>query len=241
MAAAMTLIADGGRERRSKQNFFRRLDLLEGLPDGTADELARIAELRRMPRGSSLWEAGDQADAVYFVRSGVVKLTGQVAADRPITVGFHGRQEFLGFEGGPAEVERTDSARWFEDGAVYVVERSTFDRFLRGQPVVTAKLLDALAATCRQLRVRLAMLNFRSAKAKLGRILLELSRSFGVRDSRGTIVDLRLTHRELAALIGATRETVSVAIVEMRKEGLIQTEHRRVVLLDLEALEDLDG
>jgi CRP/FNR family transcriptional regulator len=78
-----------------------------------------------------------------------------------------------------------------------------------------------------------------SARARLAGLLLDLADRFGVRDSEGVIVDLRLTHRELAALIGATRETVSVAIVELRDAGLVRTDARRAVLLNVDALREI--
>jgi CRP/FNR family transcriptional regulator len=72
-------------------------------------------------------------------------------------------------------------------------------------------------------------------------LFLDLADRFGVRDSRGVIVDVRLTHREMASLIGATRETVSVAIVELRNAGHIATEARRVIVVDERALREIAG
>ena len=83
---------------------------------------------------------------------------------------------------------------------------------------------------------------FKTAHARLADLFLRLSAQFGVRDARGVIVNIRLTHKEMAALIGASRETVSFAILDLRKEGLILTEDKRVVILDERALEQLrDG
>jgi CRP/FNR family transcriptional regulator len=70
-------------------------------------------------------------------------------------------------------------------------------------------------------------------------MLIELSDTFGVRDGRGTIVNLKLTHKEMAGLIGSTRETVSFAILDLRKSGLLATEGKRVILLDEPALREL--
>ena len=53
------------------------------------------------------------------------------------------------------------------------------------------------------------------------------------------IVNLKLTHKEIASLIGATRETVSFAILDLRKDGLILTEGKRVILLDEARLKTL--
>ena len=83
------------------------------------------------------------------------------------------------------------------------------------------------------------MLLFKTAHARIASLLLDLAKTFGVRDSRGTIVNLKLTHKELAAMIGATRETVSFAIVALRKQGIVETEGKRVILLDESKLRGL--
>ena len=92
-----------------------------------------------------------------------------------------------------------------------------------------------------KLENRVESLLFKSAHSRLAALFLDLGDSFGVRDSRGRIVNLKLTHKEIASLIGATRETVSFAILDLRKDELIQTEGKRVILLDetkLRALRD---
>ena len=73
---------------------------------------------------------------------------------------------------------------------------------------------------------------FRSAHSRLASLFLELSKTFGVRDSRGVIINLKLTHKEIASLIGATRETVSFAMIDLRKDQLIESEGKRVILID---------
>jgi CRP-like cAMP-binding protein len=80
------------------------------------------------------------------------------------------------------------------------------------------------------------VLLLRPAAARLAHVLLELAETFGVRDSRGVIVNVRLTHRDLAGMVGITRETASFAILELRAEGLVESEGKRVVLLDPAAL-----
>jgi CRP/FNR family transcriptional regulator len=83
-----------------------------------------------------------------------------------------------------------------------------------------------------RLENRVESLLFKSAHARLAALFLELGDTFGVRDSRGRIVNLKLTHKEIASLIGATRETVSFAILDLRKDGLVLTEGKRVILVD---------
>ncbi len=65
---------------------------------------------------------------------------------------------------------------------------------------------------------------------------LELIRDFGVEDDRGTLLRTRLSHRELANLIGSTRETVSLTLGEFRREGLVELTGRQIVIRNREGL-----
>ena len=53
------------------------------------------------------------------------------------------------------------------------------------------------------------------------------------------VVGLKITHQEMANLIGSTRETVSLTLSQFKRKGLIQTEGRRVILADHEGLRAL--
>ena len=88
---------------------------------------------------------------------------------------------------------------------------------------------------------RIGSLLFKTAHSRLANLFLDLAEDFGVRDSRGVIVNIKLTHKEMASLIGATRETVSFAILDLRKSGLILTESKRVIILDEDGLKELVG
>ena len=58
-------------------------------------------------------------------------------------------------------------------------------------------------------------------------------------DSRGTLVALKITHQEMANLIGSTRETVSLTLAQFKRKGLISTDGRKVILADREGLRAL--
>ena len=75
--------------------------------------------------------------------------------------------------------------------------------------------------------------------SKLAELLLRLATEYGVDDSRGTLVALKITHQEMANLIGSTRETVSLTLAQFKRKGLIQTEGRKVIIADREGLRAL--
>jgi CRP/FNR family transcriptional regulator len=77
---------------------------------------------------------------------------------------------------------------------------------------------------------------------RLARKLVDLAQRFGVKTTRGTMIEARLTQQELADMIGTTRETLAHTIGEFRRQGLLTTAHHRVLIRDAERLLEMaDG
>lgn len=212
---------------RAIVGFLARQPLFEGVDRRVVADLAARVQVHRMERGVSLWAQGEVSDAIVFVRSGVVMLSRSILS-HDVTLDYVGRGEILGVSASA----RASDAVMHEDGTLLCVPRRAFEDWLVAHPTMAPRVMDRAASRGRRLAERLALVSMHGAKARLSLLLLDFAERFGVRDSRGVIVDVRLTHRELASLIGATRETVSVAIVELRNASLIATESRRVVVLD---------
>jgi CRP/FNR family cyclic AMP-dependent transcriptional regulator len=201
---------------RGRMRFFRTHELLSNLPEHLLSDLERSAREQNFRKKQTIWSPGDTADRVFFTRGALI---GEYAALFP--------------------EPRDTRCEAYEDSTLYAIPREDFQRVLQRSPILGTEVARVIGTRRRRLENRLKNLIFRTAHARLAGLFLDLSEDFGVRDSRGVIVNLKLTHREMAALIGATRETVSFAILDLRKEGLILTEGRRVILLDVERLEAL--
>ena len=83
---------------------------------------------------------------------------------------------------------------------------------------------------------RLKSLLFRSSRDRLIHLLLEISQQYGYPTSEGVVLGIRLSHQDLASIIGATRETVTTLLGEMQQEGLLLIKRQKLVLLDLPRL-----
>src|SRR5262249_15826224 len=93
----------------------------------------------------------------------------------------------------------------------------------------------------RELENKVEALVFRDVTSKLAELLVKLAGEYGVDDARGTMVALKITHQELANLIGSTRETVSLTLSQFKRKRFITTEGRKVMISDAEALRALFG
>lgn len=217
--------------RRSKAGYFRRNSTLSGLPIAEIDELVRKTESMRLSRGDKVWSSGDATDSVYWIRSGIVRVGSVGGSNRELTLRFHGRNEVFGIRSLFTDEARTTTAVAHEDAVVFRTPVPVIEAAARRNGDLGLRLSSLLVARQLRLEARLSGLVFSPVQKRLLAIFRELAADFGVRDSRGVILTLRLTHRELGTLVGASRETVSLAMSALRKAKAVTTEDRHIVLL----------
>jgi len=223
----------------ARRAFFRSLPLLDGVSDASVDRMARKSESVRRRRRAALWVEQGPAREVWWIRGGVVRVLCSPDEGHEVTLGFHGRGALLGEGAGLSDAPRSTRAEAHEDCTLYATPAAEFERLLEREPVVGRRVAALLLERRRRLEARVGLLASRSARRRLASVLVELAGEFGVRDSRGIIVNLRLTHREVASLLGTTRETASLALIELRRAGLVLPDGKRLVLLDPPALDAL--
>lgn len=216
---------------RGKSAFFRRTPWLRGVPASELDRLIRVSDAHRVGRGGAIWDPADAADTVIWVRSGCVRVERAGEGGRVLILRFHGRGDVFGLAALYSDRTRGTSAIAHDECVVFTTPVAELEEVVRAHGDIGLRFSDRLIARQRQLEARLADVVFTPVKERLLALLAQLAVDFGVRDSRGVIVDLRLTHRELGELVGTTRETISLTLVRLRKAGWIATEDRRVVLL----------
>jgi CRP/FNR family transcriptional regulator len=66
--------------------------------------------------------------------------------------------------------------------------------------------------------------------------IYQLAKRHGIRDAHGTIIDVRITHQELAEMVGTSRETVTRVMTRLKEQGIIEIDQRRITLLDSKSL-----
>lgn len=224
--------------RRTRASF-RNNALFDGVPQADVEALEGRCEEHRLRRKQVLWMPGDAADRVYFVRSGILKVSKVTDEGRELTLQFHVKGDLFGEVAAFSPGRHETMAEAYEEAELSSLGRDDFLAFMRQWPDTALRITAMIFERRKRLENRVGALLFKTAHARLASLFLDLAEEFGVRDSRGVIINLKLTHKEMASLIGATRETVSFAILDLRRDGLIETESKRVVLLDESKLRDL--
>jgi CRP/FNR family cyclic AMP-dependent transcriptional regulator len=212
------------------------------LADASADALARLAvaaQIQSYQPRRVVFLPGDRSVGVHFLASGRVKISKVTRDGKELTLAYRTAGDFFGegalLEGGPRE----EMVEAMEVTAAVEVERSALDKLLLSNPNVTYQFLRAMINRRRELETKVEQLVFKDVGSKLAELLLRLGSEHGLEHKRGLVLGLKITHQEMANLIGSTRETVSLTLSHFKRNGLIQTEGRKVILVDREALRSL--
>jgi CRP-like cAMP-binding protein len=126
-----------------------------------------------------------------------------------------------------------------ENALLSEIDRVHFEELMISHPTLGVAMTRLMIVRRRELENKDEPLVFRAVSSKLAEQLVKLAGEYGVDDARGTLVALKITHQELANLIGSTRETVSLTLSQFKRKRLIATEGRKVIISDTEALRAL--
>jgi CRP-like cAMP-binding protein len=219
--------------------YLKKVPLLGDLPGETVVQLAEQVEMKEIRRRQVIYLPGDPGNAVYLVNGGRVKVSKVTRDGKELTLAYRGPGEIFGeaclIDGGPRE----EMAEAMENALVTEIQRTEFERILSTQPMLGYRMTKVLAQRRREVESKIENLVFKDVNSKLAELLLRLADEYGVDDARGTLVALKITHQEMANLIGSTRETVSLTLAQFKRKGLIQTEGRKVIIADREGLRAL--
>ena len=186
---------------------------------------SRITELRRRQR---LYHAGDPANDVYLVESGVVKLAVESPEGREAILGFQHPGDLVGelalIDDGPQD----HLAEAYEDTVVWAMSRELFVSLMRSSPALASEVTKLLGLRMRMYRTRVREILHQSAHARVANTLVHLAGRHGVEDADGVVIPLRLSQRDIANLVGLTRETVNFILKDLRERNLIENQGRSI-------------
>jgi CRP/FNR family cyclic AMP-dependent transcriptional regulator len=219
-----------------KVDLIRGVPLFSTLTDEEFSRLQHIFVLRSYRKNQIIFLEEETGSYMYFVLSGKVKVAKAGAGGKETILAIHRAGDFFGemslLDGKTAPA--TVSA--MEDAKIISVSGSNFHKYLMHNEKVMLQIINVLCARLRQVWQTQSM-SSSTAEARIRNGLLQLARRHGIRDARGTIIDLKITHQELAEMVGTSRETVTRVLARLREEGIIQVEQRRITLIDLKALQ----
>ena len=189
----------------------------------------RVAE-RRYGAKDTIFAPGDPDGQLYFVVSGTVRLYKIYGDYKEATVALLKGGDVFGELSLQQGLWQTAYAIALTDARVIVVRKDVMAQIVKRDPDLAMKLFASFSERLKQSEEVMGSLLQREVSARLVALLQNLGERFGKANRAGTVIELRLTHQDLASMIASTREAVSKVMSEFQRAGLIEVSNRRIIL-----------
>jgi len=225
----------------SRQKLLRRLQTLAWLSQEQLERLAAATIMRRVNRHETIFFEGEDASSVYLLLSGVAKLTFLSASER-ILVSLVGPGEIFGVSSLLPVAKRPFRCDAFSDCLVGVTSPQAFvDVTLGVRLEDLSRVLDVTVGRWWGMLLRYTTFLGLALRERLAGALLELGTKFGAEDARGRLLTLKLTHSDLAELVGASRQRITEQLSEFERSGVIIRDGRRLIIVTEQLLAVAQG
>ncbi len=195
-------------------------------------EYVKQFPVRTFERGTTLLQKGDPLDFIMAIRDGYVKVTSISDAGIERLLWIAGRYDFA-----PVEqlFAKQSTTRFFytavTDGSFYEVDRSDLIAHAEEHPKVMAEIAKGMSEHYDDFLTRVDAIDGLSVRERLLKTLLYLARRFSAGDKVNLYDEgLRITHQDLASMIGSTRETTSFTLNDLRDEGLVEYDRKSFII-----------
>ena len=210
------------------------------LPAATLQTFENIKFATAYPPGAVLFVEGQQPRGIFVLCKGTIKISINSPSGRTMIVKLAEPGEVLGLSatisGKPYEV----TAETIDPCQVNFVKRDDFLKFLKDDVDVCFKVAEQLSEkyhnACKEVR---SLGLSHSAAEKLAALLLEWSAKSGETAEREPRLKVRLTHEEIAQMIGTSRETVTRLFADLKKQHILESKGSTLVIRNQAALCDI--
>jgi CRP/FNR family transcriptional regulator, cyclic AMP receptor protein len=222
---------DDGAEGCRVEDVLARAGIFHGVSRKAAAALTNHLGQLSFPPKRTILREGQPGEYLYIIQAGKVKVRRTTTDGRETLLAVLGPADIFGelalFDPGP----RASTVTTLTPVHTMTLDRQGLHNWILEYPQIAEHLLRLLARRVRRTNDALCDLSFADVPGRLARQLLDLATRFGERNGDSMHVDHELTHKELAQLVGSTRETVNKTLQDFTQRGWIRY-HGKTIYID---------
>jgi CRP-like cAMP-binding protein len=215
--------------------------LMEKLTPRERELVLKQGRRKVLNRGQTLFSQGGRHDGIFLIQSGRVRVFYTSPQGREITLAYWRAGNFVGgpevFGGGVHQWSGVASSNC---SVVHLPGKEL--KTLAGEiPNLAIGLIEGLTFKGRCYSALAQMLGTRSITQRLAHLLLHLMNLYGVGDPDGVAIAAAFTHADLAHMVGATRQWVTISLKRMQAKRIVLTKRSQIVVCRPDILEEMRG
>ncbi|NLZ82341.1 MAG: Crp/Fnr family transcriptional regulator [Clostridiales bacterium] len=221
---------------------MHRVPIFSALDEKEISNIADLINHRDYKKGELVVNEGDSMDSIIIMNQGSAKAFKYTIEGREQILYIFAEGDFFGEKNLLSSQTTTFYVEALQDIKTCSLSRSQFQKLVHKYPDIAIKIIDELGKRLARLENSLQSMGVRNVDSRLGSILLDFEKKFGVNVSEGTLIQLPLSREGMANYLGVARETVSRKLGQLEHDGVIRSVNNKSILItNKESLNILAG
>ena len=222
---------------KEKIRLLSMVDVLEPLTGEELEEFSRRVPDTHSEQGQIFYSPQERSEALFMLKKGRVRIYKVTPEGWEFTLAVVEAGMMFGEMALTAQRMWEAYAEAMEPSDICILKNADLERIVRGNPEVGIKMIRVLSERLRLCETRLEDITLKNIPARLASLILQLAASEGVMTPEGPRIPTHYTHRQLAMMIGSSRETVTRAFTKLQRAGAVELKDRHIFVKDIQALE----
>ena len=206
--------------------FLKNVPLFSGLSQKEINTIGNIAHKKVFHKNNIILQKGDEGEALYIILSGRIKVTLVSEAGKEIILAILKGGDFFGEMSLLDNEPRSANVVAVEDTIILTIYRNDFNYLTKNNPSISLNLLNHLSLRLRHANKKIGSLALLDVCGRIANLFLDMAKEEG----KGILLMERLTHSEIANMIGSKREVVSRALKCLKEGGYIKVIGNKIIL-----------
>jgi CRP/FNR family transcriptional regulator len=217
--------------------YLRKIPIFSELNEFQLSALSELVIVRKYKKKQIIFVEDEPGEAIHIVMDGKVKLTKSSPDGREIILSIRQSGEIFAevvlFDGGsyPATAEA------IEDAKIGLLRNNDVEQLITNNSTISISIIKTLSKRLRISQQKVHDLALKDTQGSMVSTLKRLAKEHGVPSENGIMIDLNLTHQELANFIGTSRESANRLISDLKKDNIVSVDKGKITIIDIKRLE----
>ena len=223
----------------STKEYLGRIPMFSGLRKEELELLSKYEVEKNYQKGEVIFMEGDPGKAIYYIKSGKIKLFKTSFEGREVTLNILGPGSIFAEVTMFSDLDYPATAMVLEDVLVGMIRNQDLEKIVQENGNIALSLIKELNRRLFYAQMKIKDMALHDVNGRVAKVLLDLAYRYGRKTHGGIQIDLKMTKTEIANIVGTSRETVSRSLSQLKSDEVIDMKGKLVFIKSLEDLEEL--
>lgn len=216
--------------------YLEKFNLFEKLDISNKSEQSKKSSTMKYMKSDTIFVPEEPHNNIYFLKKGRIKISSYNKDGEEFIKTILKPGDMFGKLIYSPGSESNDYAFALEECIVYSMPVDNFEKLIQTDAGLSAEVMKFVGLRLQKLERRVERLSFKDSKSRLIEMILDFKEDFGKRVGDEYFIQQNLSHKELAALIATSRQTVTKLLNELREKDLIDFNRKKLIIRNYKGL-----